>query len=49
MRHVGSFAFHDKSCRANGRIHAEVFPDPTAPQIKMPVYNPRSGMVNHVG
>jgi hypothetical protein len=30
-------------------MHAEVFPVPTAPRIMLPVYNPRWGMVSHVG
>ena len=48
-RRCGLSACQPSSCLANGCMQAEVFPDPTAPNMATPVYRPRSGMVSQEG
>ena len=49
MRRRRSAACQPRSWRANGRMQADVLPEPIAPQISMPVYRPRSGIGSQPG
>src|SRR3989442_5416480 len=44
-----SSARQRSSCSVYGYMQADVLPVPTAPRIMTPVYNPRCGIVSHVG
>ena len=49
MRFLESLACQPRSWRANGRMQAEVLPEPMAPQMSIPVQRPRSGIVSQRG